>query len=268
MSYLNQNLKYLRKQRGYTQDVLAKKTGVKRSLIGAYEEHRAEPKVATIQRFAHLFSVSIDHLINTDLNIDSSNHRADVSGKSLRILPITVDAENNERISVVPEKAEAGYAQNYADPEYIEELPRFSLPINELYQDQTYRLFQISGDSMLPIPSGSYIISSYIPDWHEIKDGQCCIVVTRDQGIVYKRLWNQLDEGSLLLKSDNRLYEPYSIPVEEVVEIWLASGYIAFDLPNREYTPLDPAHFDNALSGLKEDVGAIKQILLDKKHDA
>jgi len=38
MNIANQNLKYLRKLRGWTQQEFADKLRIKRSLIGAYEE--------------------------------------------------------------------------------------------------------------------------------------------------------------------------------------------------------------------------------------
>ena len=233
MSYLNNNIKHLRKLKGFTQAVLAEKIGIKRSLVGAYEEGRAEPKISTIQKLSALFQTSIDILIDTDLS-RGMDAVMDVTGRSLRILPVVVTPEGQERISVVPVKAEAGYAASYGDPEYIEALPRFSLPLDELYPDQTSRLFQISGDSMLPISSGSYIIASYVEDWYSIKDGQCYVVVTRDKGVVYKRLWNHLDQNILLLKSDNPIYKPYELKPQEIAEIWKAEGFMSFDLPQQD----------------------------------
>ena len=235
MSYLNNNIKYLRKLKGFTQAVLAEKIGIKRSLVGAYEEGRAEPKISTIQKLSALFQTSIDILIDTDLR-QGGNAAMDVTGRSLRILPVVVTPQGQERISVVPVKAEAGYAASYGDPEYIEALPRFSLPLDELYPDQTARLFQISGDSMLPIISGSYIIASYVEDWYSIKNGQCYVVVTRDKGVVYKRLWNHLEQNYLLLKSDNPVYKPYELKPQDIAEIWQAEGYISFDLPHQDAT--------------------------------
>ncbi|MDG2451215.1 MAG: helix-turn-helix transcriptional regulator, partial [Saprospiraceae bacterium] len=67
MSYLNDNIKYLRKQKGFTQSEFAERIGIKRSLIGAYEEHRAEPKIETIQKMSYLFNLSLDALINRNL---------------------------------------------------------------------------------------------------------------------------------------------------------------------------------------------------------
>lgn len=232
MSYLNHNIKYLRKEKGYTQSVLAQKIDVKRSLIGAYEECRAEPKIATIQKLSYLFGISLDEIINHDLSKEGSAQYVDAQGKTLRILPIAVDEQQNEKITAVPVKAEAGYAQSYADPEYISELPSFSLPLEELFQDQTTRLFQISGDSMLPIVSGSYMISSYVDNWENLKEGICYIVVTRDQGVVYKRVSKHPDKAALILTSDNTIYEPFELALKDILEIWKAEGCISFDLPS------------------------------------
>ena len=49
MSTAGKNLKYLRKLRGWTQEEFAVKLGIKRSLLGAYEEERAEPRLDTIE---------------------------------------------------------------------------------------------------------------------------------------------------------------------------------------------------------------------------
>ena len=57
---------------------------------------------------------------------------------------------------------------------------------------------------MEPIKEGTYILSEYIDDWRRIKDGKTYIVMTKDDGIVYKRLQNKIvDRGELILNSDN-----------------------------------------------------------------
>jgi transcriptional regulator with XRE-family HTH domain len=49
MALAGSNLKYLRKLRGWTQEEFASKLGIKRSLIGAYEEERAEPRTDVLE---------------------------------------------------------------------------------------------------------------------------------------------------------------------------------------------------------------------------
>ncbi len=257
MSYIKNNIKYLRKLKGYTQAALAEKIGLKRSLVGAYEEGRAEPKISTIQKLSALFQTSIDALIDIDLQ-KGMEVMTDITGKALRILPIVVTPDEQERISVVPVKAEAGYAASFADPEFIGSLPQFSLPLDEFYADQTSRLFQISGDSMLPLQSGNYVIATYVEDWYTIKNQKCYVIVTRDDGVVYKRLENQLDRDTLVLHSDNPVYKPYELKPQDIAEVWEARGYISFDLPKVG----DAGKFNelkDMMSGLSEQLISIRE---------
>jgi hypothetical protein len=83
---------------------------------------------------------------------------------------------------------------------------------------------------MEPVASGSYIICDYLQNWNEIKNGKTYVVVTLDDGIVYKRLYTNDDE-TLLLKSDNPEYAPYTLPINIISEVWRALGYICFSLP-------------------------------------
>jgi len=85
---------------------------------------------------------------------------------------------------------------------------------------------------MDPIKTGSYILCEYFENWKDIKDGETYIVITKDDGIVYKRLNNRISEiGALVLNSDNPEYSPYNIHIDNVIEIWSALGLISFDLP-------------------------------------
>ena len=61
---IDQTLKSMRKLNGWTQEQLAKRVGLKRSLIGAYEEGRAEPKIESLLAFSKLFNLSIDDMIS------------------------------------------------------------------------------------------------------------------------------------------------------------------------------------------------------------
>lgn len=232
MNFFASNIKYLRKNKGLTQSELADRIGINRPKIGSYEEGRAEPKLGVIQQISHFYKVNIDDLLEKDLSKEHSKEK-DLKGSNLRVLPIIVDRSNTEQISLVPIKAAAGYLDGHSDLEYIEQLPNFNLPLKELNSSGTYRMFQISGDSMLPIPSGAYIIGEYILDWTLIKDNQPTILVSTNEGIVFKRVVNKSKiNNTLELHSDNQLYKSYSIELNEVMEIWKAVGYFSFDLSN------------------------------------
>lgn len=225
MHYIAENLRFLRKKHGLTQADLAKLLGVKRPLIGAYEEGRADPRIGFLQLVSRHFKTSLDDLINTRLG-DDTRPSIDVGGRALRVLPVVVNApEGEERAAIVPLRAAAGYLKGHSDVAFIERLPTFAIPFPELSQGRTYRLFQIEGDSMLPIPHGAYVICTYVQDWASLDNDRCHIVVSRSDGIVFKRVLNNITKGFITLKSDNPAYEPFDIPIDEVLEIWKAEGY-------------------------------------------
>jgi transcriptional regulator with XRE-family HTH domain len=65
---INTNLKFCRRELALTQAQMADKLGIKRSLVGAYEEGRAEPRLATLVNMARLFGITLDQLVTTDFS--------------------------------------------------------------------------------------------------------------------------------------------------------------------------------------------------------
>ncbi len=253
MTLLRDNIRLLRKNKSWTQQDLADQTGLKRSLIGAYEEGRAEPSVEKLIGFSEVFSVSVDDLVGLDLS------EQEPGSTRFKVLSITVDSEDKENIELVPQRAAAGYLNGYADPEYIKELPRFHLPF--LPENATYRAFEISGDSMLPIVPGTVIIGQYIESMSEISNGKTYILITKKDGIVFKRLFNYIEEKSkLYLVSDNKLYSPYEIEPEEVLEIWSAKAYISVEFPDppSERPDVSVEQLASVVMDLKNEVNRLK----------
>ena len=231
MASIAENIKYLRKKMGQTQEQFANEVGIKRSLVGAYEEGRAEPRLQTLMSIAKVLNVSTDFLISKDLTTGIKPQPFDQ--EKVKILSITVDKDDNENIELVPQKAAAGYLNGYSDPEYLTELPKFHLPM--LPGGATYRAFEITGDSMLPIPSGSIIIGKYLDRLNEIKNGKTYVLVTQKEGVVYKRVFNYIEEkGKLYLVSDNKSYSAYDISPDEVMEVWEAKAFISIEFPDPE----------------------------------
>jgi transcriptional regulator with XRE-family HTH domain len=228
MSFLASNLRVLRKKSGITQNQLAEELGVQRTMISAYEDGRSEPRLSAIQTMTKIFDVSIDELMTWDI---ASKGRQFLQREKIKVVTVTIDQNDEERISMVGKKASAGYLNGYADPEYMENLPNFRLP--NLAGNQTYRAFEISGDSMLPLMPGTIIVGAYIESTVEVKNGRTYVLVTKNDGIVYKRVFNYIEErGKLFVVSDNESYKPYDISIQEVVEIWEAKAFISTHFPD------------------------------------
>src|SRR6185369_10622845 len=113
-----------------------------------------------------------------DLNNSSGNYLAKRRQQKM------MSVERNV-IHFVPVKAAAGYLAGYADSEFIDELNTFTLP---MLSGGNYRAFEIIGDSMMPTPSGSIIVGEKVEDTEDVKNNQPYIVVSRNEGIVYKRI--------------------------------------------------------------------------------
>ncbi len=249
MSFAGKNLRYLRRLRGWTQEEFANKLKIKRSLVGAYEEERAEPRLEVLRSICHIFKLSLDDLFLRDLTETKANTYLD----KRRVLKTSGDAESR-LIQFVPVKAAAGYLAGYADPEFIDELNTFTLPMLAPGQ---YRAFEIVGDSMLPTPSGSVIVGEKVEDIEEVKSNQAYIVVSKNNGIVYKRInRNGRVKNKVMLVSDNPQYDPYPINTEEIVEVWKAQMIITKATSQHRW---DVGQLAGLVSNLQEQVTSIKK---------
>jgi transcriptional regulator with XRE-family HTH domain len=237
MNFSN-NIKFLRKRKGCTQDEIAFSLNMKRSTLSGYENEISQPNLEALITFSKFYSISIDTLVKADLTqlsefyLSQLEKGADayVTGSQIRVLATTVNSNNEENIELIPIKAKAGYRNGFADPEYIKTLQAFHLPF--LSKEKKYRTFQISGDSMLPIPDGSWVTGEFVQNWKLIRDKQAYIILTLDDGIVFKVVENKIStDGLLRLHSFNLEYEPYDVKVNEIREIWKFVNYISSELP-------------------------------------
>ncbi|GAB3958010.1 hypothetical protein GCM10028805_51790 [Spirosoma harenae] len=67
MTLVSDNIRYLRKLNGLTQEQFSRKINIKRSLLGAYEEGRANPNQQNIQAIAKAFNTTVELLTRQDL---------------------------------------------------------------------------------------------------------------------------------------------------------------------------------------------------------
>lgn len=246
-SNAGKNLKYLRKLRGLTQEEFATKLNIKRSLLGAYEEERAEPRIDVLELVSDTFKISLDELLRKDLSEVKGSYL--VKRRQQKLM-----SENN-LIQFVPVKAAAGYLAGYADQEFIDELNTFTLPMLGAGQ---YRAFEIIGDSMMPTPSGSIIVGEKVDNNADsLKNNQAYIVVSRSEGIVYKRIVkNNRAKNKLTMVSDNPNYQPYQINAEDVLEVWQAQMVISKVSAQPAW---DMTQLTSLVNNLQEQVSTLKK---------
>lgn len=249
MAVSNKNLKYLRKLRGLTQEEFAAKLGIKRSLLGAYEEERAEPRIDVLEVVCDIFKLTMDEILRSDLSEKTKGNYL-AARRALKM------GNTRSAIPFVPVKAAAGYLAGYNDPEFIDELNTFTLP---MLTGGNYRAFEIIGDSMLPTPSGSVIVGEKVDKLDDLKNNTACIVVSRNEGVVYKRVQkNQRQKNKLTLVSDNPSFHPYTVNADEILEMWHAQMVISRANTQQRW---DMGQLSNIVSDLQEQVSTLKKRL-------
>jgi len=241
---------------------------MKRSTLSGYENRVAQPGLDVLLLFSDYYHVAVDTLLKVDLSTLSETQLRQLEqgedvflrGGNLRVLASTVNASNQENIELVPVKAQAGYTNGFSDPEYISELQVFQLPF--LSEEKKYRTFQLQGDSMLPIPEKAWVTGEFVVDWKELKTGEACIVITMDEGIVFKIIENKTEEeGTLILYSLNPLYEPFEIRMNEIREIWKFVHFISHEIPE----PVIPENqLVRTVASLKQDLDRVKLSMRQK----
>lgn len=262
--HLSSNIKFLRKRKRFTQQALALNLGINRSNVNNYENGKTVPPVSILIALSDLFHISIDTMIRINLSrlresqlyIIENGSDVFVKGNELRVLATTVDSRNEDNVELVSIKAKAGYTTGYFDPEFIAGLPTFHLPF--LSREKKYRTFQISGDSMLPIKDKSWVTGEFVQDLNDIQKNGLYIILTLNEGIVFKKVVNELEKkGTLRMISTNPEYEPYDLPLSEIREVWKFVHYISNEVP--EANDSDKLH--HQIDFIRKELKAIKEKL-------
>lgn len=254
MSKIASNIRFLRQLKGLSQEQLADELKITRSRIGGYEEARNEPPIDLLIRMSEFFHIAIDALVRGDLRKTNLDGLMKV-GKNRILFPILLDNEGNDMVELIPLKASAGYTRGYADPEYIERLPKMKLPF---LPSGKHRAFPIKGDSMPPIREGSFVIGKYVERPEDVKLGQTYIVVMKDDGLTYKRVMSfHKKEGAYELHSDNKLYPPFKVKAEDILEMWEYTCSINMTQYRDDELNLDSIM--NMLRSLKVEIAEIRR---------
>ena len=230
MSLFSDNLRVLRDKKNLTQEKLAESLKITRERYVKYEYGTSEAPYDVLKKIANFHHISIDLLLSVDIRKIPTEDLLKLEDNRL-VLPIMVDSQGENHIEIVTQKVKAGYLTGYTDPEYIEALEHISLPF---LRNGKFRAFPITGDSMPPHRDGSFIVGSYVERLSDITNGKTYIVLTKDEGVAYKRLYKN-GKNSFKLSSDNDFYQPYEVKAEDILEVWSFAASISLD----EFEPDD-----------------------------
>jgi transcriptional regulator with XRE-family HTH domain len=246
MSIFSDNIRVLRNKKNLSQQSFAESLGMSRVRYSKYEDGRSEPPYEILINISKYFHVSIDLLLTVDIRKYPIDDVLKLPDNRI-VLPIVVDQQGNNYVEIVPQKASMGYLNGYSDPEYIESLPRMSLPF---LGPTKHRGFTADGDSMPPFIDGTCAVCEYVEKIDYLKPGKEYMFITVN-GYTFKT-FVELNETTLRVAADNSFYKPYDIPLEDILEVWKYKQGI---LPE-----------DYKLNSFVETNG-LKEIMLDMKKE-
>jgi transcriptional regulator with XRE-family HTH domain len=197
MSFVGKNIKKIRSVKNLNQSDFADLFQLKRASIGAYEEGRAEPKIATLIEIAKHFGISTDELLNKELSVNDLYH-FDIFKKDY-----LQNEGHNLRPSKMPVSMSAVYyisAEKRADyfkGKDLEFFTKLNLPIPSLQSD--YVAFEPSAGLPWINEHGKIIDLLIVRELKELKD--------RNMGLGKKMvLWQdgQFRQGKMVVMDEKQ----------------------------------------------------------------
>lgn len=209
---------------------LNKLTGVSKSMISEMKKGRSKVGPSTIMKTISTFNqLNCNWLIYGDEQGKMLLSDSSISSNTDAPAIVTVDQEGVKNAVLVNIKAAAGYLNAYGDPEFITSLPAYNLP--QLPKGD-YRMFEVDGESMYPTLHHKDTVICQYAGPSGIKDNQLYVVVTKQHGLLVKRVFKDVKKnGVLLLKSDNHFvkdkFRDIRVKVsEEILEMWRVVRHI------------------------------------------
>ena len=112
---------------------------------------------------------------------------------------------------------------------------------------------------MPPVVEGSYVVAEFVQNWMTIRSSTPCVVVTKEDGIVFKVVHNLLESAqSFQLCSTNTFYKPYFVHVNDILEMWRFVNYIS---PELTEVRMDDNDLSKSLQDLQKEVHELKSLI-------
>jgi phage repressor protein C with HTH and peptisase S24 domain len=234
---------------------IAKSLNIGGSTLSEILKQRMHVSVEILALLSIHYNFSLEWLVNGSGNMLKNQQEEPTITENRTPQVVTINKYNEDNIVMVAESAHAGYLDGFGNPEFIGELPTYSLPN---LRNGIFRMFQVAGFSMLPtLHHHSVVVGQFVENWQDdIKDNRIYILVTKDHGIVVKRCLNRLEKyGNLYCKSDNRKeYPSFQLETKDIAEIWEVKTALLHDLS-------DPAELHDKVNDLESELLMIKNHL-------
>lgn len=153
---------------------------------------------------------------------DEKKHDEPVEQKPFEPEIVKENIDNNhlgiQHVQVVHNSRE--YELNYTNSQWLANLTTIYLP---LYQQGEYRAFE---------DHNSWYICKQVANWYEIKDASHCFVLCKNQGLLYRKVYNEVKQkGELLLSGIEEGQTAIQLNYKDALEIWEVNAHISYGQP-------------------------------------
>lgn len=193
-------LKFLREQKGLTQEELASILNISRSALSLWEIGKREPNQETLRLFAEYFGVSIDYLLG---RTDNPRPLDDIS----RFIPGAYPVGKMVKLPVL------GVIRAGEPILAVENIIGWEEVPEEEIRDGEYFFLRVTGDSMKDahIPDGSFVL---VRKQDYVDDGRIAVVLVNNEEATVKKI--KYVNGKVMLLPANPTYEPQIYNMDEV----------------------------------------------------
>ncbi len=218
-----QRFKQIREANNLTQVEFAEKLGIKSSTADI-ERGKTKLSGIVVTQLLKIYKINPLWLFDLSRQKEIDLYKADTMPKV-----VTVNTEGRDNITMVNQKAAAGYPHNIQDSEWYKSLPAFDMPIPQ-YRHATYRGFQVEGDSMLPtFKPEDWVLAKAVESLEHATNNKVHVIVMYDS-VLLKKIEKQQNYEHLKLISTNEIYPPYNIETKDIQELWEVTSKLTFSV--------------------------------------
>lgn len=244
-----------------SQMAFASQISITQGALSQLETGKSTLSLQTIQKLCEVYCVDSNWLL---LGLGESPFRQKAKSEDMPVDKNTKIKEKTTRsfnidtlIPLISEEAHAGYIKNCETPDYLSTLDVYRIPG---FEKSDCRMFEIAGDSMMPtIHPREIVVTERVMPITSIQDGSLYVVVTAE-GVVAKRVYLH-EENHFVFKSDNANFKSYSLPKEEVLQIWAIRAKITTELaPETETQVARFESIESEIKALREQISNLSKV--------
>lgn len=248
MSFFGKNIKKIRTIKGLSQSAFADIFNLKRATLGAYEEHRSEPKIDTIIKIANYFSIKIDTLLTSDITVNELLQFKE----NLATYSEVIKKDLCTKIPLITDSNTTDYLTHFENKIFIDEMPCIRLPLDN---SKKFRALSISNLEMTNKDKGFYpkdiVIGEQIPldTLQKLTNGTLVFIVIDNQ-IIFRRIY--ITNKNIILRAEHKNIDDKTFKISNIKELWAVQCVFCKRIPDFS------SSFEDKITNIEQEILKMK----------